>query len=58
MLEISIGNNFDPDAKSRKGAGIGLKNIRERLKLLYQNEKLLQVLKEKDYFKVTLFIPQ
>jgi len=58
MLEITIINNFDPEAKSRKGAGIGLKNIRERMKLIYKNEQLLKIISEKDLFKVTLFIPQ
>jgi two-component system, LytTR family, sensor kinase len=58
MLEITITNNFDPDAKSRKGAGIGLKNTRERMKLIYKNEQLLKFSSEKDQFMVTLFIPQ
>jgi two-component system, LytTR family, sensor kinase len=58
MLEITIINNFDRDAKSRKGAGIGLKNIQERLKLIYKNEQLLKIVTENDLFKVTLFIPQ
>ena len=58
MLEITIINNFDPEAKSGKGAGIGLKNTRERLKLIYKNEQLLKIFSEKDLFKLTLFIPQ
>jgi two-component system LytT family sensor kinase len=58
MLEVTIGNNFDPEARTRKGAGIGLKNTRERMKLIYKNEQLLKIFSEKDHFKVTLFIPQ
>lgn len=57
-LRISITNNFDPDAYIRKGAGLGLKNIRERLKLLYRNELLLKTEKTADTFEVTLIIPQ
>jgi sensor histidine kinase YesM len=58
ILEITISNNFDPDAKSRKGEGIGLKNTRERMKLIYKNEQLVKISSEKDQFKVTLAIPQ
>ncbi len=41
FLEIVIENDFDPDAHPRKGTGLGLKNIRERLRLLYKTDKLL-----------------
>ncbi|HNY01927.1 MAG TPA: histidine kinase [Bacteroidales bacterium] len=41
-LEIRIVNDFDPTARPRKGTGIGLNNIRERLGLLYKNDKLLR----------------
>jgi len=57
-LKITITNNFDPDAYIRKGAGLGLKNIRERLKLLYRNELLLKIMKTADTFEVILIIPQ
>jgi len=57
-LKISVTNNFDPDAYIRKGAGMGLRNIRERLKLLYRNELLLKTVKTTETFEVTLIIPQ
>ena len=56
-LEISIINDFDPDAHARKGSGIGLRNIRERLRLLYKNEKLLRAYAEKNKFYVYLSLP-
>lgn len=40
-----------------KGAGIGLRNIAERLKLIYQNETLLHIKNENQVFEVTLIIP-
>lgn len=58
LLKISITNNFDPNAPSRKGTGLGLKNIRERLRLMYHSDSLLKTVQEKDRFIVTLFIPQ
>jgi sensor histidine kinase YesM len=56
-LELLITNNFEPGAASRKGAGIGLKNIRERLKIMYNNEKLLETKVVGNEFHVTLIIP-
>jgi sensor histidine kinase YesM len=58
VLVVRIENNFDPTATPRKGAGIGLKNTRERLLLIYRNETLLKTSKEKNMFKVELLIPQ
>lgn len=56
-LEISIVNDFDPEAHARKGTGIGLRNIRERLRLLYRNEKLLRAYAEGNKFYVYLSLP-
>jgi len=38
---IEITNDYDPKAIRKKGEGIGLKNIRNRLKLIYQRQDLL-----------------
>lgn len=57
-LKIEIFNNFDPDAASRKGTGLGLKNISERLRLMYHSDSLLKTIQEKDRFGVILQIPQ
>jgi two-component system LytT family sensor kinase len=56
-MEIIISNNFEPGAPLRKGAGIGLKNTRERLKLIYRNEKLLKTEIKGNVFEVALIIP-
>ena len=55
-LHIIIKNNFDGDS-SKKGAGIGLKNIRDRLKLIYKHDQLLKTTKTEHEFIVELFIP-
>ena len=57
-LNFRITNNFEPGVPSRKGSGVGLKNIKERLKLIYRNDKLLQTQKHEGFFKVLLTIPQ
>ena len=57
-LHINISNDFDPEAHVRKGKGIGLKNIQERLILIYNREDLLSVRKKKHSFEVNIKIPQ
>jgi len=57
FLKIVVQNNFDEAGIIKKGAGVGLKNIEERLKLIYHQNNLLDVKKEKGIFEVTLYIP-
>ncbi len=57
FMEILVENDFDPDAVSPKGTGIGLKNVRKRLQLVYGKSDLLLVRKDLKRFKVTLKIP-
>lgn len=57
FMKIVVENNFDETGLPKKGAGVGLKNIEERLKLIYHQDNLLDVKKEKGIFKVTLYIP-
>jgi len=56
-LKIQLQNNFDDSSKPKKGTGVGLKNISDRLYLIYHRNDLMEVKKEKDIFSVTLFIP-
>jgi len=57
-MRISLENNFDPNVKSRRpGTGVGLENIKNRLKLIYNRDNLIEIQKEVSLFKVTLFIP-
>ncbi|MCX7987344.1 MAG: histidine kinase [Bacteroidales bacterium] len=58
FLILIVQNDFDPSSPSRKGAGLGLKNIEERLRLIYHNEGLLKYRKENNIFEVKLIIPQ
>ncbi len=56
-FKIILQNNFDESAPSPKGAGIGIQNIKNRLKLIYNQPELLQVKKGKNLFTVLLYIP-
>jgi len=58
MLILRIQNNFDPNAVYKKGSGIGIKNIKERLKLIYGDSTLLQTKIENNLFTAELTIPQ
>lgn len=58
FIELRIINDFDPDASRAKGEGIGLKNIRKRLQLMYHSNELLQVKMGKIEFEVILRIPK
>jgi LytS/YehU family sensor histidine kinase len=57
FIELHIQNDFDPEAAKPKGEGIGLKNIRNRLQLIYQRADLLEIKREKISFEVILRIP-
>ncbi len=58
VLEISISNGYDPKVLSKKGEGIGLRNIRDRLQIIYGNPMLMKVEDNRKEFKVTIAIPQ
>lgn len=58
ILVFSISNNYDIDAVSKKGEGIGILNIRKRLGLVYGDTTLLTIKNENQIFTVTLRIPQ
>ncbi len=55
---IEIANEYDPDSIKKKGQGIGLKNIRKRLQIIYQRQDLFEVKAEKMVFRATLKIPK
>jgi sensor histidine kinase YesM len=57
FMKISLSNNFETGSTSYTGTGVGLNNIKNRLKLIYNQDNLLEVNKNQDIFKVTLFIP-
>ncbi len=55
---IRILNNYEKSVSQVKGAGIGLKNIKERLRLIYKHTDLVKIIKTENTFEVQLFIPQ
>jgi LytS/YehU family sensor histidine kinase len=55
---ILIENNYEPESVRNRGEGIGLKNIRQRLELIYGNPGLMKITDNKTSFKVELMLPQ
>lgn len=58
ILRIEISNEFDPNAVAKKGKGIGLTNVSERLRLIYGVSQLVFTEKTDNLFTVRLDIPQ
>ncbi|HSZ26181.1 MAG TPA: histidine kinase [Cytophagaceae bacterium] len=58
FLRINISNNFEKGDSMKKGKGIGLRNVRERLQLLYGQKDLLNTIIQGSVFEVELYIPQ
>jgi len=56
-LIISIKNNFDPGSRNKKGKGIGLQNIKNRLSLTYGQNNLLTTKSEGNIFTAVIYIP-
>jgi LytS/YehU family sensor histidine kinase len=58
LLTLKISNTYDPEAVGRKGEGVGLNNVKNRLRLVYGGGELLKIYHTDHIFTVTLLIPQ
>jgi signal transduction histidine kinase len=56
-LRLLVENPFDPDAPARPGVGLGLANVRQRLRALHGDEARLDAERGPDHFRVTLLLP-
>jgi len=56
-LVLQIINDFDPDQPSRKGTGVGLQNVSERIRLVYDSEGSIHWRIDKRKFIVTMSVP-
>jgi len=57
-LLITIRNSFDPDSLPKTGTKTGLKNVKNRLNLIYNGTAILHTHIEENTFTVTLNLPQ
>jgi two-component system sensor histidine kinase AlgZ len=56
-LAILVENSWDPEAPPRRSAGLGLKNVQQRLEARYGKDASLRVNTEGELFQVSLSIP-
>lgn len=57
MIHLNVSNNFDAESVKSSGKGIGLSNVRNRLKLVYDRSNLLETKQIENNFHVILKIP-
>jgi len=58
VLKITIVNDYDASSVKRKGEGIGLRNIRKRMEIIYNQPDLMKITNHNTSFEVQLIIPQ
>lgn len=58
LLNIRIRNNYETEGRMKQGNGIGLRNIRERLSLIYNEKSLIRIKDAANTFDVEMVIPQ
>jgi two-component system LytT family sensor kinase len=58
ILEVFVKNDYNPDFVSKKGEGIGIRNVSSRLKIQYGREDLLKINKSEHTFEVLMRFPQ
>jgi hypothetical protein len=56
-VAIAVENNFDPDAPPRRKSGVGLVNVRQRLKARYGNKGSFACKPDGEVFRVALQFP-
>jgi len=57
-ITISVKNTYDKEFDRFRGEGVGLGNIRNRLRLIYGNPKLLSVHAGQEHFTVSMVLPK
>lgn len=55
--EIRVENPFDPMASPKRGGGLGLKNLKQRLVSYYGNRATMETASEDDSFSVSIVFP-
>jgi len=56
-LMVRVQNEFDPEAPAARRSGLGLQNVRERLRALYENRARLDTAVAAGQFIVDLELP-
>ncbi len=57
LLQLKIDNQFDPDSPASSRHGLGLRNVRDRLRALYENRARVDTTATSDRFVVQVELP-
>jgi two-component system, LytTR family, sensor histidine kinase AlgZ len=57
LLQVKIYNQFDPDSPASSRNGLGLRNVRDRLRALYENRARVDTTSTGDRFVVEMELP-
>ena len=55
-VHLSMKNSISQNVKSTHGSGIGIKNVKHRLNIIYPGKHRLKIDEQSDYFNVDLFL--
>jgi two-component system, LytTR family, sensor kinase len=58
FYSVSISNNFEKNFNKRKGTSTGLKNVSQRLKLMYKRDDLILIKESENKFEVKISFPK
>jgi sensor histidine kinase YesM len=57
-MKAMISNDYDPTVPTRKGTGVGLQNVRQRIALAYKEKGVVQWNAREGVFTVTILFPR
>jgi LytS/YehU family sensor histidine kinase len=57
VLRLKIENEFDPDSPASSRHGLGLRNVRGRLRAIYENRARMDTSSTRDRFVVAMELP-
>ena len=57
MVRIAVVNDFDPETPPGAGVGLGLENVRERLRARYREEARLETSRRDGRFRAEMWLP-
>jgi sensor histidine kinase YesM len=58
FMRAVVSNDYDPDIPSRRGTGVGLQNVRQRIALAYKDKGSVQWSGNDGVFTVTILFPR
>jgi two-component system LytT family sensor kinase len=58
VLKTVVTNDYDPGMPSRKGTGVGLQNVRQRIELAYEGQGSVHWKGTDGKFEVTIYFPR